>query len=129
MSDDAYRLRLGESTLVFFPPRAKGERALCESHVVQVMMKVQVKAPTREEVAAYFDAQEEITAAVETLLLENILNPVQKRIEIEGNGYILAGEKKDWVYGRRVSLKWGDEEARVCADKWVFHFRTCRRRD
>jgi tRNA A37 N6-isopentenylltransferase MiaA len=79
---------------------------------------------------------------VETILIENLIMPLQKTIEIDGDGYVLVGgtqffvlklryslrdtEKKEWVYGRRLSLKWGDEEVRACADKWVFYFHPCR---
>ncbi|KAJ7918448.1 hypothetical protein B0H13DRAFT_291732 [Mycena leptocephala] len=124
----SYRLRLEQSTLVFFPPQTRDSGDLHESWVVQVMMKLesQERYPTREEVAAFYDAQEEITAAVETILIENLIMPLQKTIEIDGDGYVLVGEKKEWVYGRRLSLKWGDEEVRACADKWVFYFHPCR---
>ncbi|KAJ7649301.1 hypothetical protein B0H17DRAFT_1215294 [Mycena rosella] len=121
----SYRLRLGESTLVFFPPQARDGGDLHEPHVVQVMVKPQTRFPTREEVAAYYDAQEEITAAVEVILLENIVTPLHRKIELDGNGYSLTAEKKDWAYGRGLALKWGDEKIRACNDKWVFHFRTC----
>jgi hypothetical protein len=69
--------------------------------------------------------------------------PLQKTIEIDGDGYVLVAgkqffllksrysfrvtEKKEWAYGQRLSLKWGDEEVRACADKWVFYFHPCRR--
>ncbi|KAJ7665991.1 hypothetical protein DFH06DRAFT_1470227 [Mycena polygramma] len=121
----SYRLRLGQSTLVFFPPQAREDGDVHKSCVVQVMMKMesQSRNPTREEVAAYYDAQEEITAAVETILIENIIMPLRKTIEIDGDGYVLVGEKKDWVYGRRLLLKWGEEDVGACPDKWVFYFR------
>ncbi|KAJ7118664.1 hypothetical protein C8R43DRAFT_1035759 [Mycena crocata] len=120
---NSYRLRLGQSTLVFFPSQSFAGGALHESHVVQVMVKTESTSPTREEVAAYYDAQEEITNAVETLLLKNLIIPFQKTVEIKGDGYILTGEQKEWVYGRGLEPKWGDEEVRVGADKWVFYFR------
>ncbi|KAJ7778094.1 hypothetical protein B0H16DRAFT_1711628 [Mycena metata] len=124
----SYRLRLGESALVFFPPQTRDGHDLEESHVVQVMMKIEseTRSHAREDVAAYFDAQEEITAAVETILIENLIIPLQSTFKIEGEGYVLVGEKKDWLYGRRLHLKWGDEDVRVCADKWVFYFQTCK---
>ncbi|KAJ7918446.1 hypothetical protein B0H13DRAFT_2436507 [Mycena leptocephala] len=148
----SYRLRLEQSTLVFFPPQTRDGWDLHESWVVQVMMKLELQErcvssiyalvamhmgfnasnvpgryPTREEVAAFYDAQEEITAAVETILIENLIMPLQKTIEIDGDGYVLVAEKKEWAYGQRLSLKWGDEEVRACADKWVFYFHPCRR--
>ncbi|KAJ7800398.1 hypothetical protein B0H14DRAFT_3885658 [Mycena olivaceomarginata] len=79
----------------------------------------------RGGVAAYCDAQEEITTAVETLLVEDLFIPLQKRIEIEGDGYVLIGEKKEWVYGQGIVLMWGDEAVRAAANKWVFRFRLC----
>ncbi|KAJ6557961.1 hypothetical protein B0H19DRAFT_124477 [Mycena capillaripes] len=122
-----YRLRLGQSTLVFFPPQARDGADLHESCVVQVMMKMesQSRYPTREEVAAFYDAQEEITTVVEAILIENIIMPLQKTIEIEGDGYVLVGEKKAWVYGQGLVFKWGEEVVSACADKWVFYFRPC----
>ncbi|KAJ7185801.1 hypothetical protein C8R46DRAFT_1342994 [Mycena filopes] len=125
---ESYRLRLDQTSLVFFPPQTRNGHDMEESYVVQVMMKLESEArsPTREDVAAYFDAQEDITAAVESILIENIIQPLQKTIEIEGEGYVLVGEKKDWVYGRRLHLKWGEEDIRMGADKWVFYFRTCK---
>ncbi|KAJ7031990.1 hypothetical protein C8F04DRAFT_1396903 [Mycena alexandri] len=124
----SYHLRLGESALVFFPPQTRDGHDLEESYVVQVMVKIEseTRSPTREDVATYFDAQDEITAAIESILIENIIMPLQRTIEIEGEGYVLVGEKKDWLYGRRLHLKWGDEDVRACADKWVFYFRTCK---
>ncbi|KAJ7359622.1 hypothetical protein DFH08DRAFT_952733 [Mycena albidolilacea] len=124
----SYRpLRLEESSLVFFPPQTRRGGELREPTVVQVMIKMepQSRFPTREEVAAYCDAQEEITTAVETLLVEDLFIPLQKRIEIEGDGYVLIGEKKEWVYGQRLVLMWGDEVVRAAANKWVFRFRLC----
>ncbi|KAJ6582906.1 hypothetical protein DFH09DRAFT_1309161 [Mycena vulgaris] len=120
----SYRLRLSESTLVFFPPQATNCRGLHEPYVVQVMIRPQTRSPTREDVATYYDAQEEITAAVEAILLQNIITPLQNKIEIDGDGYFLTAEKKEWVYGKGLGLKWGDEEVRACADKWVFYFRS-----
>ncbi|KAJ7108700.1 hypothetical protein C8R44DRAFT_857624 [Mycena epipterygia] len=125
----SFRLALGKSTLIFFPRQARDGLDLHESHVVQVMMKSQAMHPTREEVAAYYDAQEDITVAVETIVLQNLVMPLCKIIVIEGDGYVLTAEKKDWVYGRRLELRWGDEEVRPCGDKWVFYFRTCSQRD
>ncbi|KAJ6478722.1 hypothetical protein C8R47DRAFT_628434 [Mycena vitilis] len=121
----SYRLRLDQSTLVFFPPQAHKDGDVQKSCVVQVMMKMesQSRSPTREDVAAYYDAQEEITAAIETILIKNIVIPLRKTIEIDGDGYVLVGEKKDWLYGRRLSLKWGEEDVDVCPDKWIFYFR------
>ncbi|KAJ7468071.1 hypothetical protein FB451DRAFT_1560577 [Mycena latifolia] len=107
---ESYRLRLGESALIFFPPQARRVQDLQEPYVVQVMVKPRMRSPTRVEVAAFYDAQEEITAAVEVLVLENIMLPLQSKIEIEGNGYFLTAEKKEWVYGRGLKLMWGEEE-------------------
>jgi hypothetical protein len=83
---------------------------------------------------------------VETLLVEDLFMPLQKRIEIEGDGYVLIGgkhpwsgslvtadkcgstEKKEWVYGQGLVLMGGDEAVRAAANKWVFHFRLCRKK-
>ncbi|KAJ6627994.1 hypothetical protein B0H10DRAFT_2210083 [Mycena sp. CBHHK59/15] len=81
----SYRLRLGESSLVFFPPQAAGT-GTCEPYIVQVMMKSRARSPTREDVAAFYDAQEEITAAVQSVLIGNIMSPLDRRVEVEGHG-------------------------------------------
>ncbi|KAF8162436.1 hypothetical protein K438DRAFT_1858611 [Mycena galopus ATCC 62051] len=137
--DSSALLRLDDTTLMFFPPQTRAGGALKEPTVVQVTMK---RASTRSstsqevagyydaqteitEVAGYYDAQKEITIAVETLVLENLIEPLRNNIEIPGDGYMLVGQKKEWVYGRGLLnlLKWGDEEVRAGADKWVFYFR------
>ena len=84
---------------------------------------------------------------MERVLFEDLVGarPLQtgKGVEIEGDGYVLVGgeqgsahasqwrliflsfpEKMEWKYGRRLELRWGDEEVCVAAEKWVFHFRT-----
>ncbi|KAF7360190.1 S-adenosyl-L-methionine-dependent methyltransferase [Mycena venus] len=124
----SYLLPLDQATLVFFPPQMRDGGDLHEPTVVQVMMKMrsQSRSPTQEEVATYHDAQggdHKTQAAVETILIENLIMSLKKTIEIEGDGYLLVGEKKDWVYGRGLSLKWGDEKIRPGAEKWVFYFR------
>ncbi|KAJ7634610.1 hypothetical protein FB45DRAFT_909349 [Roridomyces roridus] len=137
LSTNDYRLPLGKPTLVFFPPQARtgptkakaAKRKLEEPVVVQVMMDTVSRSPTREEVAAYYDSdtQEEITAVVETILFDNVLNPhgytPAKGFEIEGNGYILRGFKEDWKWGRRLLLEWGGTRVNPCADKWTFRFK------
>ncbi|KAJ6487753.1 hypothetical protein C8R45DRAFT_255818 [Mycena sanguinolenta] len=125
MSSSSTLLRLDDTTLMFFPPQARPGGDLHEPAVVQVTMKRASSIPTYEDVDTYYDAQEEITAAVELLVLENLIKPLEKVIEVVGDGFMLFGEKKDWVYGRRLLLKWGDEEIRIGADKWVFHFKLC----
>ncbi|KAJ7461726.1 hypothetical protein B0H11DRAFT_2241554 [Mycena galericulata] len=125
MADSRYRLRLGEATLVFFPPQVRDGQYLHDSYVVQVMMRTETSSPTREEVAAYCNAQEEITAAVEAILIEDIISPLRRVIEIEGDGYLLVGEKMEWSYGKSLAPRWGDDAVRAWTDKWVFRFRTC----
>ncbi|KAJ7061012.1 hypothetical protein C8F01DRAFT_1253484 [Mycena amicta] len=124
---EPYRLRLGESKLLFFPPQA----ALDASTVVQVIVKPLKRYPTRAEVAVFCDAQEDITAAVETIAFENLTSSSSNafvqtptKVEVKGDGYVLLGEKIKWVYGRELALKWGDEKLRMAEEKWVFYFRT-----
>jgi hypothetical protein len=31
-------------------------------------------------------------------------------------------ERKAWVYGKSLQLKWGEMYVRPCEDKWVFTF-------
>jgi hypothetical protein len=75
--------------------------------------------------------------------MEDLFVPLQKKIEIEGDGYVLIGgkhpwsgslvtadksgstEKKEWVYGQGIVLMWGDEAVCAAANKWVFRFRLC----
>ncbi|KAJ7100025.1 hypothetical protein B0H15DRAFT_1018340 [Mycena belliarum] len=124
---ERYHLNLEESTLIFFPPHGRGTRGLQEPYVVQVMIKPETrfKSPTRDEVASFYDAQEDITAAVEAILLKNLIEPLHNTtIVADGDGYVLTGVKKEWVYGQGLELKWGDEVVRTCKDKWVFYFRT-----
>ncbi|KAJ6542272.1 hypothetical protein B0H10DRAFT_2244686 [Mycena sp. CBHHK59/15] len=108
----SYRLRLGESSLVFFPPQAAGT-GTCEPYIVQVMMKSRARSPTREDVAAFYDAQEEITAAVQSVLIGNIMSPLDRRVEVEGHGYVLIGEKKEWKYGQGLAPRWGEDDVRA----------------
>ncbi|KAK7044833.1 S-adenosyl-L-methionine-dependent methyltransferase [Favolaschia claudopus] len=117
-------LRLDETTLVLFPAQTRESGVLRESTVVQVMvhMEPHSTSPTLEEVAAFYNAQEEITITMQMILLENLINPSEKVVEIEGDGYMLIGTKKEWSYGRQLELTWGKEEVRAAEDKWVFSF-------
>lgn len=36
------------------------------------------------------------------------------------NHEIFLTERKVWVYGKSLQLKWGDISVRPCEDKWVF---------
>ncbi|KAJ7741979.1 hypothetical protein DFH07DRAFT_50122 [Mycena maculata] len=120
---DSYRLRLGKATLVFFPPQVRADgRVLLEPHVVQVMMKTE-RYPTREEVKMYCDALDEITAAVEAILIEDLIAPLRSKIQIDGDGYVLTADKLEWQFGRCLELRWGNGAVRACAQKWVFRFR------
>ncbi|KAJ7204834.1 hypothetical protein GGX14DRAFT_646519 [Mycena pura] len=142
-----YLLRLGQSTLVFLPAQAQArtdkdslaDLVLRTPSVVQVMMKAhsrRVRTRLQYNVAAFCNVQDEIKvrrgnalrAAVERVLFEDLVGarPLQtgKGVEIEGDGYVLVGVKMEWKYGRRLELRWGDEEVCVAAEKWVFHFRT-----
>lgn len=31
-------------------------------------------------------------------------------------------ERKTWIYGKGLQLKWGEMRVRPCEDKWVFIF-------
>ncbi|KAJ7247917.1 hypothetical protein B0H12DRAFT_1324821 [Mycena haematopus] len=120
-------LRLDDTTIIFFPPQSRQSGDLHDPTAVQVTMKrasrLDSRAPTCEEVDAYYEVQGQITVAVEHLVLENLINPLDTTIEVAGEGYVLVGKKKEWAYGRRLFIKWGDEDVRAGADKWVLRHR------
>jgi hypothetical protein len=45
-----------------------------------------------------------LQAAVETILIENLIMPLQKTIEIDGDGYVLVGGTQFFVLKLRYSL-------------------------
>lgn len=75
-----------------------------------------------DDSAAYLRAQRDITTAIERLLVAHILSPLPHQIRLEGNGYSLHGEHKEWKYGKALQLAWGDQRVRPCKEKWSFVF-------
>nr|GAT59286.1 S-adenosyl-L-methionine-dependent methyltransferase [Mycena chlorophos] len=119
--NEPYRLRLGEAKLVFLPV----QDTLDSPTVVQIIVNTAQRYPTRSQVATFCDSQQEITAAIEAIVFQDVCNPFPERtVELEGNGYTLTGEKVEWVYGRELELKWGLEQVRTAADKWMWKFHT-----
>lgn len=121
----AYRLPHKRSTLIFFPPDDYGmhitRRPLSEAQVVQVRVK-QKGVSTVDGLFKFFDAQKDITTAVESIVMAHIWSPLPANLVVEGEGYTLHGFRKPWTYGKRVRFTWGRRKVRAADDKWVFVF-------
>ncbi|KAF7325953.1 S-adenosyl-L-methionine-dependent methyltransferase [Mycena kentingensis (nom. inval.)] len=125
-------LQLDKPSLLFFPAQSltvagasNKSASLTQPSVAQIIVRSEKRYPTRAEVATFYDAQEDITAAIETLVFSDLARPyARKEVEIEGEGYVLVGEKIRWTFGQQYSFKWGQQQVQTNDVKWVFKFRT-----
>ncbi|KAF9467852.1 hypothetical protein BDZ94DRAFT_1247888 [Collybia nuda] len=121
----SYYLPLNKATLLFFPPQSDkmiNTGPLSMPWVVQVMIK-QARTEPIDEIAVFFRAQNEITSAIESVLVTDILAPLpSNEVKLAGRGYSLHGVRKCWKYGKGIELAWGETPIRTCDDKWVFNF-------
>jgi len=121
-----YCLPLNKPVLVFFPPqhdKMLRTGRLSESLVVQVKVTQNLDSVfTVNDAVAYVHAQQDITVAIERLLMAHIISPLPARVELQGNGYSLHGERKQWDYGKTLKLSWGGQPVRSFEDKWLFVF-------
>lgn len=116
-----YYLPLNKSSLVFFPPQSLVD--LQGPYIVQVMIK-QAHKEAIHNILTFYLAQPEITKAIETVLIAHISVPLPLEIQLDGDGYVLRGKRKQWDYGKGLELRWGDQPVRVADEKWLFMFET-----
>lgn len=121
-ASETYYLRPDDATLLFFPSAENaGEHIVVQ---VLIMLAAPSDSSTVEMALDFYGAQREVTDAVKAILHGHIISGLPEQVTYEGQGFILHGTRKDWKYGRRLQLSWGEEELQPCADKWVFTFRT-----
>ncbi|KAF5379081.1 hypothetical protein D9615_005918 [Tricholomella constricta] len=120
-----YSLPLNKVALVFFPPFDDGMdttgRPSSNAQVVQVIVKQNGKL-TLDDLAMFFPVQQDITMAVERILVAHITSPLPANLTIEGEGYRLHGAHKPWKYGKKLRLTLGRRDICAAEDKWVFIF-------
>ncbi|KAF8066028.1 hypothetical protein FPV67DRAFT_1450450 [Lyophyllum atratum] len=120
----AYQLPLNRSVLVFFPPDEYDMhltgRTLYEARVVQVYLKQ--RKSTLRDMETFFRVQQDITTAIESILLAHITSPLPASLTVEGEGYTLYGSRKPWNYAKPLRFTWGSRDVRAAEEKWVFVF-------
>lgn len=98
--------------------------------VVQVTIKSRNSSPSKEELAIFAIEQNDITTAIETLLLRHVYGSkkLPKRVVIQEDllRYTLVGERRRWTYGQWRQFYWGRHPLRSGEDKWVFYFETAK---
>ncbi|KAF7426406.1 hypothetical protein PC9H_008774 [Pleurotus ostreatus] len=120
-----YTLPLNAATLVTFHDAAQKGLGL---RICQVMISTATSAsrkePTVDELATFFIFQHEISKAVESILLADILAPLPEKIILEGDGYTLVGTeaRRDWRFGATINARWGKEPLVPTDSKWRFLF-------
>ncbi|OJA20290.1 hypothetical protein AZE42_08132 [Rhizopogon vesiculosus] len=96
--------------------------------VVQVTLKSRSASPSKKELAMFAIEKQDITTAIETLMLMHLngSDKLPKHVVIRDRllGYTLVGERKKWTYGQRKQFYWGGHPLRSGEDKWVFYFET-----
>ncbi|OAX36118.1 hypothetical protein K503DRAFT_858200 [Rhizopogon vinicolor AM-OR11-026] len=96
--------------------------------VVQVTLKSRNASPSKKELAMFAIEQQDITTAIETLMLMHLngSDKLPKHVVIRDRllGYTLVGERQKWTYGQRKQFYWGEHPLRSGEDKWVFYFET-----
>lgn len=130
-----YVLSLNRTQLLFLEAQPCGS-AVTESSspsdpvgtVVQVTIKSRNSSPSKEELAVFAIEQNDITMAIETLLLQHVngSKKLPKRVIIREDllRYTLVGERQKWTYGQSKQFYWGRHPLRSGEDKWVFYFET-----
>ncbi|KAF9500631.1 hypothetical protein BDN71DRAFT_1440054 [Pleurotus eryngii] len=118
-----YTLPLNTATLITFHDAAQKDLGL---RICQVMISTAASAsrngPTVEELATFFIFQHEISKAVESILVADILAPLPEKILLEGDGYTLVGTRRDWWFGATINARWGKEPLVPTDSKWRFLF-------
>jgi len=75
------------------------------------------------DVQTFFRVQDDITEIIEKILLVHLASPFPSTtIIVEGDGYVLYGERKKWTYGKTLRLSWGNQDIRASDEKWLFVF-------
>ncbi|KAL4256305.1 hypothetical protein AB1N83_011621 [Pleurotus pulmonarius] len=114
-----YTLSLNEAALITFHEANKP----LHSRICQVMISTPNRnQPNIDELATFFNNQHEISKAVESILLADILAPLPEKIILEGDGYMLAGTRRDWRFGAMINARWGEEPLVPANSKWRFLF-------
>ncbi|KAK0230916.1 hypothetical protein IW262DRAFT_1453842 [Armillaria fumosa] len=112
-------LSLNKTILYFFPQQV----GLDCAHVGQVTVETRTKNPTVSELVAYYNAQDDISKAIQRLFVGQSFCPLPQKITLGGKGYKLTGTRKMWNYGKNsLDLRWGGEEVKLFTDKWTFLF-------
>ncbi|KAK0468223.1 uncharacterized protein EV420DRAFT_1503417 [Desarmillaria tabescens] len=112
-------LPLNKTVLCFFPQ----QDGLDCAHIGQVTVETRTKNATVPELVAYYNAQDDISKAIQRLFVGHNLCPLPQKIVLGGGGYKLAGTRKTWNYGKNtLDLRWGGDEIKLFADKWSFLF-------
>ncbi|KAK0242637.1 hypothetical protein EDD85DRAFT_296776 [Armillaria nabsnona] len=112
-------LPLNKTVLCFFPQ----QDSLDCTHVGQVTVETRTKDPTVPELVAYYNAQDDISKAIQRLFVGQIVCPLPQKIFLDGKGYKLTGTRKTWKYGKNtLDLRWGGDEIKPFTDKWTFLF-------
>ncbi|KAK0191085.1 hypothetical protein F5146DRAFT_1047060, partial [Armillaria mellea] len=105
--------------LCFFPQQV----GLDCTHVGQVTVQTRTKDSTVPELVAYYNAQDDISKAIQRLFVGQRFCPLPQKIFLSGEGYKLTGTRKTWNYGKNtLDLQWGGDEVKLFTDKWTFLF-------
>ncbi|KAJ7244663.1 hypothetical protein B0H12DRAFT_1073725 [Mycena haematopus] len=60
-------------------------------------------------------------AVIENIMLLDLLSPMSG-VEVQGDGYLLLGDKIPWPEGKDLCAIWGDDEVTVAKHQWTFVF-------
>ncbi|KAF7325947.1 S-adenosyl-L-methionine-dependent methyltransferase [Mycena kentingensis (nom. inval.)] len=127
------RLHLNKASFIFFEPqrlRDASKRRVSLDTPIAVGVIIKLGAyETRAEVAAFYDAAEDITAAIETLVFDNVVKPIaESQVQIDGDGFLLIGEKTNEAdiegLEEPLELSWADQDVQQAKEGWRFCFRT-----
>ncbi|KAJ7229745.1 hypothetical protein B0H12DRAFT_1239716 [Mycena haematopus] len=117
--------RLSEPAILFYPPQ-KHPSTASELHQPTIVNAI-VRAgpigslPSRTIIAQYYASQANVSAVIENIMLLDLLSPMSG-VEVQGDGYLLLGDKIPWPEGKDLCAIWGDDEVTVAKHQWTFVF-------
>lgn len=116
-SSPQFLLTLNDTTLVVLPRTCT---SLVYDCVTQIHVKSITEKPDVDTLATYFLRQREVTLAIAYTSASRA--PPTNHV-MNGKDYLLDIETREWVYGRSLELRWGEERLVPCAVKWIVTFR------